>query len=70
MLLILVFLHKLGIACDEDDNHLAVLYCTVCASHLCLECSELTHATKTLHIHKRIPLSGIFTFLLVNKDLN
>ncbi|MCL4130355.1 UNVERIFIED_CONTAM: hypothetical protein GTU68_037851, partial [Idotea baltica] len=47
---------ELGISCDEDDNHLAVLYCTVCASHLCLECSELTHATKTLHIHKRIPL--------------
>ncbi|KAL7640019.1 UNVERIFIED_CONTAM: hypothetical protein RMT77_009433 [Armadillidium vulgare] len=48
---------ELGIACDEDESHLAVLYCTVCASHLCLECSEATHATKTLHIHKRIPLS-------------
>ena len=49
---------QLGISCDEDEDHLAVLYCTVCASHLCLECSERTHATRTLHKHKRIPLSG------------
>ncbi|CAL4069055.1 unnamed protein product, partial [Meganyctiphanes norvegica] len=48
---------SLGISCDEDDEHTAVLYCTVCASHLCLECSERTHATRTLHKHKRIPLS-------------
>ncbi|XP_076048653.1 E3 ubiquitin-protein ligase TRIM23-like isoform X2 [Oratosquilla oratoria] len=48
---------QLGVSCDEDEDHLAVLYCTVCASHLCLECSEKTHSTKTLHKHKRIPLS-------------
>ncbi|XP_047496081.1 E3 ubiquitin-protein ligase TRIM23-like [Penaeus chinensis] len=54
---VLVKQKELGISCDEDEDHLAVLYCTVCASHLCLECSERTHATRTLHKHKRIPLS-------------
>ncbi|XP_050696035.1 E3 ubiquitin-protein ligase TRIM23-like [Eriocheir sinensis] len=54
---VLVKQRELGISCDEDEEHLAVLYCTVCASHLCLECSERTHATRTLHKHKRIPLS-------------
>ncbi|KAK4298429.1 hypothetical protein Pmani_029221 [Petrolisthes manimaculis] len=54
---VLVKQRELGISCDEDEDHLAVLYCTVCASHLCLECSERTHATRTLHKHKRIPLS-------------
>ncbi|KAG0710301.1 E3 ubiquitin-protein ligase TRIM23 [Chionoecetes opilio] len=54
---VLIKQRELGISCDEDEDHLAVLYCTVCASHLCLECSERTHATRTLHKHKRIPLS-------------
>ncbi|XP_069174924.1 E3 ubiquitin-protein ligase TRIM23-like isoform X2 [Procambarus clarkii] len=54
---VLIKQRELGISCDEDEDHLAVVYCTVCASHLCLECSERTHSTRTLHKHKRIPLS-------------
>uniref|UniRef100_A0A1B6H0Y9 RING-type E3 ubiquitin transferase n=4 Tax=Proconiini TaxID=565685 RepID=A0A1B6H0Y9_9HEMI len=53
-------LHKerqLGIRCDENDAHTAVLYCTVCASHLCEVCSESSHATRTLAKHRRVPLS-------------
>merc|ERR1712012_1004485 len=46
-----------GVACDEVEDHVAVLYCTVCASHLCQQCSQLTHNTRTLAKHKRIPLS-------------
>ncbi|XP_042303756.1 E3 ubiquitin-protein ligase TRIM23 [Sceloporus undulatus] len=45
------------IRCDEDDTHLASVYCTVCATHLCAECSQLTHSTKTLAKHRRVPLA-------------
>lgn len=48
---------QLAIRCDENDNHVAVLYCTVCASHLCEPCSQSTHATRTLARHRRVPLS-------------
>ena len=34
-----------------------MVYCTVCGSHLCEQCSQLTHNTRTLAKHKRIPLS-------------
>ncbi|KAF2347772.1 Small GTP-binding protein domain [Trinorchestia longiramus] len=47
----------LSVPCDEDESHLAVLYCTVCASHLCHACSERSHATRTLHTHRRIPIA-------------
>jgi len=53
-------LHKerlLGIRCDENDTHTAVLYCTVCATHLCEVCSESSHGTRTLAKHRRVPLS-------------
>jgi len=43
--------------CDEDESHLAVIYCVVCGSHLCEECSERTHATRTLAKHRRVPLA-------------
>ncbi|XP_065332757.1 E3 ubiquitin-protein ligase TRIM23-like [Cloeon dipterum] len=43
--------------CDEDESHEAVVYCVVCGSHLCEECSERTHATRTLGRHRRVPLS-------------
>ena len=33
------------------------VYCTVCGTHLCEDCSLLTHNTRTLNKHKRIPLS-------------
>ncbi|KAM6471192.1 E3 ubiquitin-protein ligase TRIM23 [Liasis olivaceus] len=45
------------IRCDEDDTHLASVYCTVCATHLCTDCSHLTHSTKTLAKHRRVPLA-------------
>lgn len=34
--------------CDEDEAHVAVLYCTVCASHLCEYCDNIVHSSKTL----------------------
>lgn len=43
--------------CDEDERHLAVLYCTVCMSSLCEQCSEMSHSTRTLARHRRILLS-------------
>jgi tripartite motif-containing protein 23 len=53
----LVIYSQLSVPCDENEQHTAVLYCTVCTSHLCEECSELTHATRTLARHRRVPLS-------------
>ena len=35
----------------------AVVYCTVCGSHLCEHCSDTSHSTRTLAKHRRIPLS-------------
>lgn len=48
---------QLDITCDENELHTAVLYCMTCSTHLCVECSELTHSTRTLARHKRVPLS-------------
>ncbi|TUR38418.1 E3 ubiquitin-protein ligase TRIM23 [Bagarius yarrelli] len=45
------------IRCDEDESHTASVYCTVCATHLCAECSQLTHSTRTLAKHRRVPLA-------------
>jgi len=47
----------LSVSCDENETHTAVIYCTVCQTNLCLECSEDTHSTRTLARHTRIPLS-------------
>ncbi len=46
-----------AVCCDENEDHVAVLYCTTCGSHLCQACSESSHATRTLAKHRRIPLS-------------
>ncbi|XP_076639003.1 E3 ubiquitin-protein ligase TRIM23 [Colletes latitarsis] len=43
--------------CDEDEAHIAVLYCTVCSTHLCENCDSTIHSSKTLSKHKRVPLS-------------
>ncbi|XP_038068546.1 E3 ubiquitin-protein ligase TRIM23-like [Patiria miniata] len=48
---------KSCIPCDENEDHIASIYCTVCSTHLCAECSHATHSTRTLIKHKRIPLS-------------
>lgn len=48
---------ELDIPCDENELHTAVLYCMTCSTHLCVECAELTHSTRTLARHKRVPLS-------------
>ncbi|XP_041044882.1 E3 ubiquitin-protein ligase TRIM23 isoform X4 [Carcharodon carcharias] len=45
------------IRCDEDENHVASMYCTVCATHLCADCSQQTHSTRTLAKHRRVPLA-------------
>uniref|UniRef100_UPI00398F1198 E3 ubiquitin-protein ligase TRIM23 isoform X2 n=1 Tax=Pristiophorus japonicus TaxID=55135 RepID=UPI00398F1198 len=45
------------IRCDEDESHVASMYCTVCATHLCADCSQLTHSTRTLAKHRRVPLA-------------
>ncbi|XP_015430555.1 PREDICTED: E3 ubiquitin-protein ligase TRIM23-like [Dufourea novaeangliae] len=44
-------------SCDEDEAHTAVLYCTICAIHLCENCDNTIHSSKTLSKHKRVPLS-------------
>ncbi|XP_017761637.1 PREDICTED: E3 ubiquitin-protein ligase TRIM23-like isoform X2 [Eufriesea mexicana] len=44
-------------SCDEDEAHTAVLYCTICAIHLCENCDSNIHSSKTLSKHKRVPLS-------------
>ncbi|KAK1123519.1 hypothetical protein K0M31_008223 [Melipona bicolor] len=43
--------------CDEDEAHTAVLYCTICMTHLCESCDSTIHFSKTLSKHKRVPLS-------------
>ncbi|XP_071952197.1 E3 ubiquitin-protein ligase TRIM23-like [Antedon mediterranea] len=48
---------KTCIPCDENEDHKAVLYCTVCSTNLCAPCALNTHSTRTLAKHKRIPLS-------------
>ncbi|XP_070564281.1 E3 ubiquitin-protein ligase TRIM23-like [Ptychodera flava] len=45
------------IPCDENEDHTASVYCLVCNTHLCAECSESSHSTRTLMKHKRVPLS-------------
>ena len=47
---------ELAVVCDEDEEVVTVVHCTVCGSHLCEQCSQLTHNTRTLAKHKRIPL--------------
>jgi len=44
------------IRCDENEKHIATLYCLVCSTHLCDECSKESHSTKTLSKHQRVPL--------------
>lgn len=46
-----------GMPCDEDENHEATVFCTVCNTHLCDACAVATHSTKTLARHKQVPLS-------------
>ena len=48
---------QLSVRCDENEQHIAVLYCTVCDTHLCVECSEMSHSMRTLVRHKRVPIS-------------
>lgn len=45
------------VRCDENEEHIANIYCTVCETNLCGECAEGTHSTKTLVKHRRIPIS-------------
>ncbi|CAP22204.1 Protein CBR-ARC-1 [Caenorhabditis briggsae] len=47
----------LNVKCDEDSEHVAVFYCTVCDSNLCDRCSEFTHSTNVLSKHRRVPLT-------------
>ncbi|XP_003403201.1 E3 ubiquitin-protein ligase TRIM23 [Bombus terrestris] len=43
--------------CDEDEAHTAVLYCTICMTHLCENCDSTIHSSRTLSKHKRVTLS-------------
>uniref|UniRef100_A0A1I7UFL8 RING-type E3 ubiquitin transferase n=2 Tax=Caenorhabditis tropicalis TaxID=1561998 RepID=A0A1I7UFL8_9PELO len=47
----------LNLECDENSEHVAVFFCTVCESNLCERCSESTHSTNVLSKHRRIPLT-------------
>ncbi|KAF1763710.1 hypothetical protein GCK72_003655 [Caenorhabditis remanei] len=47
----------LNVKCDEDSEHVAVLFCTVCDSNLCERCSEDSHSTNVLSKHRRVPLT-------------
>ena len=46
-----------SVRCDEDEKHVASVYCTICSTNLCDECSKSTHSTKTLSKHKRVPVA-------------
>ena len=48
---------QLSITCDENDDHVATLYCITCSTHLCVDCAESTHSTRTLARHKRVLIS-------------
>ncbi|XP_057298979.1 E3 ubiquitin-protein ligase TRIM23-like [Hydractinia symbiolongicarpus] len=43
--------------CDEDNQHKATLYCTVCLTNLCEKCAKESHTAKTLSLHKHVSLS-------------
>ena len=63
------------IRCDENEKHLASIYCTVCSTNLCEECAKETHSTKTLSRHKRVPLcekpkGNILKCLICSRTLN
>lgn len=45
------------IRCDEDELHVAELFCTTCMTNLCSMCAETTHKSKTLSQHSLVPLS-------------
>ncbi|VDN07483.1 unnamed protein product [Thelazia callipaeda] len=47
----------LGIPCDEDPRHTAIIYCIVCESNMCAECSKRTHSGRILSKHCRVPVS-------------
>ena len=46
-----------SITCDENEEHKASKYCTVCGTNLCSNCAETIHSTKTLARHRLIPVS-------------
>ena len=46
-----------NITCDENEEHKASKYCTVCGTNLCSNCAETIHSTKTLARHRLIPVS-------------
>ncbi|XP_045158581.1 E3 ubiquitin-protein ligase TRIM23-like isoform X1 [Mercenaria mercenaria] len=48
---------EFDILCDENEAHTAVVYCITCETHLCMECSDTIHNTRTLIKHKRVPIS-------------
>ena len=52
-----LILFQFAIQCDENESHIAVLYCITCETHLCSDCSERSHNTRTLSKHKRVPIS-------------
>ena len=45
------------VRCDENEDHKANIYCTVCQTNLCNICAKTIHSTKTLTKHRQIPIS-------------
>ena len=58
---------ELSVCCDENEAHLAVVYCTTCGTHLCEQCSETTHSTRTLAKHRRYYNIEIRIYNIVNR---
>ena len=59
---------ELSVCCDENEAHLAVVYCTTCGTHLCEQCSETTHSTRTLAKHRRYYYIKIHKYNLFPKN--
>ena len=43
--------------CENCDKYVGTLYCTTCKSTLCMVCSEVTHNSRLLARHRRVPVA-------------
>ena len=50
--------------CDENELHVATLYCLTCATNLCQQCSEIIHSTN-VSIYFDLFTSGLVPAIIV-----